>query len=50
MRSWEKAGLAYKTVHALYHEQSTGISFEVLASICEVLGCEVGELLEYIRE
>ena len=44
------AGIAYKTAHSLYHETSSAISFEVLASICEVLECDTGDILEYRRD
>lgn len=42
------AGLAYGTVFALYHEKAKGVTFEVMDKLCEVLGCEVGEVFERV--
>ena len=42
------AGIAKKTVLSLYHEDAKGITFEVLGKICAALGCQPGELLEYV--
>lgn len=40
------AGLRPDTVSALERGASTGIRFDTLAKLCEVLDCEPGELLE----
>lgn len=40
------AGLRPDTVSALERGASTGIRFDTLARLCEVLNCEPGELLE----
>ena len=42
------AGISKLTVAALYHEDAKGITFEVLGKICAALGCQPGELLEYV--
>ena len=55
-RKWTQAELARKTdirpntINALYHEYIKYISVEDLGKICEVLDCEVGDLLEYVKE
>ena len=45
-----KAGLAYGTVLALYHERAKGVTFEVMDKICGALECQVGELFERVEE
>ena len=40
-----KTGIRQPTIHELYHEFSTRISFENLDKICEVLDCEVSDIL-----
>ena len=40
-----KTGIRLPTIHELYHEFSTRISFENLDKICEVLDCEVSDIL-----
>lgn len=41
-------GIRPATINELYHELSERISFEQLDRICEVLECEVSELLIYL--
>jgi putative transcriptional regulator len=43
----ERAGLAYGTVFALYHDQASRIEFETLDKLCRALDCKVEDLLEY---
>ena len=43
----ERAGVAYGTVFALYHERAKGVTFEVLGKLCAALDCKPGDLLEY---
>jgi putative transcriptional regulator len=42
-----RSRLGYSTINALYHEKTERIEFATLERLCEVLGCEVGDLLEY---
>ena len=44
-----KAGIAYGTVFALYHEKAKGVTFEVMDKICEALACQPGELFEKVE-
>lgn len=52
-RRWTQADLARKTgirantINELYHELATRVSFEHLDKICEVLGCELTDLIVY---
>ncbi|MBH8605606.1 helix-turn-helix transcriptional regulator [Thermoactinomyces sp. CICC 10522] len=46
----QKAGVAKNTVRSLYHEDAKGITWEVLAKLCEALGCQPGDLLEYVKK
>jgi len=43
-----RTGIRYKTLTEYYHEMALSIKFEHIDKICEVLGCTVGELIEYI--
>lgn len=42
-----KSGLGYSTINALYHGKTERVEFETLDKLCEVLNCEVGEILDY---
>ena len=44
----ELTQLRTSTINAIYNEKSTRIEYEVLDKICDVLGCQPGDLLEYI--
>ena len=46
----KKAGVAYGTVFALYHEKAKGVTFEVLGKLCAALECQPGDLLEYVED
>lgn len=43
-----RSGLGYSTINALYHEKTERIEFGTLEKLCEVLECEVGDVL--VRE
>jgi putative transcriptional regulator len=45
-----RSGLGYSTINALYHEKTERIEFATLQKLCEVLECEVGDLLELVPE
>lgn len=40
-------GLSRTTLTALNQEDSKGISFETLDTLCEYFGCQPGDLLRY---
>lgn len=42
----EKTGLSRNTITNLYHEKATRIDFNTIEKICDLLGCEVGDLLQ----
>ena len=43
-----KTGIRTATINEIYHEFARSISFENLDKICEVLDCNLCDLLEYI--
>ena len=43
-----RSGLGYSTINALYHEKTERIEFATLEKLCEVLECEVGDVLERV--
>lgn len=45
-----RSGLGYSTINALYHGKTERVEFATLEALCEVLGCEVGDVLEYVPE
>ncbi|MBI4543543.1 MAG: helix-turn-helix transcriptional regulator [Gemmatimonadetes bacterium] len=45
-----QSGLGYSTINALYHGKTERVEFATLEALCAVLGCEVGEVIEYVPE
>jgi putative transcriptional regulator len=45
-----QTGLSYVTLQNLYHEKTAGVTFGTVDKICESLGCNTGDLLEYVEE
>lgn len=41
-------GIRPNTIHQMYHEFIDRINVEHIDKICDALGCEVGDLIEYI--
>ena len=41
-----KTGLGYSTINALYHGKTDRVEFATLDVLCDVLDCEIGDLLE----
>jgi putative transcriptional regulator len=39
-------GINRSTVNRLYHETTTRIDYETLETLCNYLGCDVGDFLE----
>lgn len=46
----EKTGLSTYTVNAIMNGQKSQLNFKTIASICEFLDCEVGDLLILIKK
>jgi putative transcriptional regulator len=44
----KKTGIRPSTINEMYHEIIERINLDYLDLICEALGCEVSDLLEYI--
>ena len=42
-----ETGINRGTVTRLYHETAVRVELEVIEKLCELLGCQVGELFEY---
>ena len=45
-----RTGLAYTTLHALYHGRTDRIDLDTLDRICRALGVGVGDILEYRQD
>jgi len=45
-----RSRLGYSTINALYHGKTERVEFATLQKLCEVLGCAVGDLLEYVPD
>lgn len=45
-----RTGLGYSTINALYHGKTERVEFATLETLCDVLGCKVGDLIEYVPE
>ena len=43
-----RSGLGYSTINALCHEKTERIEFATLEKLCEVLECELGDVLERV--
>ncbi|EYE88248.1 XRE family transcriptional regulator [Fervidicella metallireducens AeB] len=43
-----KTGIRPTTINDIYHEMAERVNLEHLDLICEVLGCDLTELMEYI--
>ena len=43
-----KTGIRPNTISALFHEFTDRVNLQHLDKICEVLGCELHELIEYV--
>lgn len=43
-----RTGIRANTINDLYHELATRVTLEHLDKICEVLGCDLCDLIEYV--
>jgi putative transcriptional regulator len=46
----ERVGITEQNISLLKSGKVRGVRFDTLASICEVLQCQPGELLEYLAD
>lgn len=46
----KETGLSRNTIRGLFYETSKGIQFSTLATVCEYLNCDVGDLLKLKKE
>lgn len=46
----ERIGITEQNISLLKSGKVRGVRFETLEKICEVLGCQPGDILEYRRE
>lgn len=46
----EKVGISNVNLSKIKNNKVTAIRFSTLSAICEALECNVGELLEYVKE
>jgi len=45
-----ETNLSYVTLIKLYHEKTSGVTFNTIDRICKSLECSMEELFEYIEE
>ncbi len=45
-----QTNLSYVTLAKLYHEKTSGVTFDTIDRICKSLDCSTGELFEYTEE
>ncbi len=45
-----RTDLSYVTLQNLYHEKTTGVTFDTIDKICESLECDIDDLFEYVEE
>ena len=46
----ERVGITEQNISLLKSGKVKGVRFETLAKICEVLGCQPGDILEYVAD
>ena len=46
----ERIGITEQNISLLKSGKVKGVRFETLAKICEVLGCQPGDILEYVAD
>ena len=46
----KSSGLAYASLHNLVNGKTSSIAFETLERLCDVLDCDVCDIIEYVRE
>lgn len=46
----DKTGLARNTVGNLYKDSVSRVDYNTMSKLCELFGCGVGELFEYVPD
>ena len=46
----KRTGIRKATINEMYHELIERVNLDYLSRICEALGCEVGDILEYVPD
>ncbi|MBR6800945.1 MAG: helix-turn-helix transcriptional regulator [Eubacteriaceae bacterium] len=46
----EKVGISNVNMSKIKNNKVTAMRFSTLAAICEALDCEVGDILQYVKE
>ena len=46
----KKTGIRAATINEMYHELVERVNLDYLSRICEALGCEVEDILEYVPD
>ena len=46
----QKTDIRAATINEYYHELVERVNLDYLSRICEVLGCDIADLLEYVPE
>ena len=42
--------LSYPTIHRLVNGKTSSIAFETLGRLCDILDCNVCDIIEYVRD
>ena len=45
-----QTGVSYGALHNIYHGKSVRIDYDTLNALCCALGCQPGDLLEYVPD
>jgi putative transcriptional regulator len=45
-----ETGVNRGTITRLYHETASRVELETIDALCRFLGCEVGELFEFVED
>jgi len=45
-----ETGINRGTVTRLYHETASRVELETIEALCRYLGCDVGDLFEFVNE
>ena len=46
----EETGISRATLTSLYYKRSKGVNLDVLDKLCKYLGCNIGDILEYMPD
>ena len=46
----DKTGIRRATINEMYHELIERVNLDYLSRICEVLDCDVADILEYVPD